>query len=51
MLLWLLVIVLLIMAVGAAPRWHYSIGWGYGPSGAIGLVLIVLILLFALGQL
>jgi hypothetical protein len=44
----LLVIVLLVL-VGALPTWPYSAGWGYYPSGGIGLVLIVLIFLAVMG--
>jgi Protein of unknown function (DUF3309) len=43
----LLLIILLI--VGAYPRWPYSAGWGYYPSGGLGLVLIVLLILVLLG--
>jgi hypothetical protein len=43
----LLLIILILALVGALPSWPYSRGWGYGPSGLLGLVLVVL-LVFAL---
>jgi hypothetical protein len=44
----LLIIVLLLLLVGAFPMWPYSSGWGYYPSGGLGLLLvIVLVLVFA----
>ena len=47
----ILVIVLILMLVGAAPHWGYSQGWGYFPSGGIGLVLLIVIILLVLGRL
>ncbi len=41
----ILLIVLIIVLLGALPRWPYSSGWGYGPSGGVGLLLLILILL------
>ena len=41
----ILIIVLLLLAVGAFPSWPHAASWGYGPSGGIGLVLLVVILL------
>jgi hypothetical protein len=46
----ILLIVLLLMAVGAFPAWPYSSGWGYYPSGGLGLVLIVLVVLMLMGR-
>jgi hypothetical protein len=44
----LLIIVLLLLLIGAFPTWPYSTGWGYYPSGGLGLLLIiVLVLVFA----
>ncbi len=40
----LLIIVLIILLLGALPAWPYSSGWGYYPSGGIGLVLLILII-------
>ena len=39
----LLVIVLILLLIGALPAWPYSAGWGYYPSGGLGLVLLILI--------
>jgi hypothetical protein len=46
----ILVIVLLLMAVGSLPAWPYSGGWGYYPSGGLGLVLVILVILLVLGR-
>jgi hypothetical protein len=40
----MLLIILAIMLIGALPTWPYSSGWGYYPSGGVGLLLIVLLL-------
>jgi len=45
----LLLIILLLILVGALPTWPYSRGWGYYPSGGVGLVLVVLLVLLLLG--
>jgi uncharacterized protein DUF3309 len=50
-LLWLLVVVLLIMAVFGAPHWSYAQSWGWGPSGAVSILVIVLIVLLLTGRL
>jgi hypothetical protein len=47
----LLLVVLVLLLLGALPSWPYSRGWGYGPSGALGLVLAIVVLLFLLGRL
>jgi hypothetical protein len=41
-----LFIVLLLLLVGTLPTWPYSSGWGYYPSGGLGLILIILLILF-----
>ncbi len=46
----LLFILLLIALIGTAPAWPYSRGWGYYPSGGIGLVLVVLLFLLFFGR-
>ncbi|MES2581027.1 MAG: DUF3309 family protein [Pseudomonadota bacterium] len=46
----ILLIVLILMLVGALPTWGHSREWGYGPSGGLGLVVIVLIVLVLLGK-
>ncbi len=45
----LLIILVLLLLVGALPSWPYSSGWGYYPSGALGLLLVVLIVLAVMG--
>ena len=47
----ILLIVLVLMLVGAIPRWRYSQNWGYVPSGGLGFVLIVVVLVLLLGRL
>jgi Protein of unknown function (DUF3309) len=47
----LLIIVLVLLAVGALPTWHYSSGWGYYPSGILGVILVVLLVLLLTGRL
>ncbi len=46
----ILVIVLLLLLLGAWPAWSYSRSWGYYPSGTLGLVLIVIVVLALLGR-
>jgi hypothetical protein len=46
----ILVILLLVLLVGALPAWPYSTGWGYYPSGALGTILIVVLILALLGR-
>jgi membrane protein YdbS with pleckstrin-like domain len=46
----ILLIVLILLLVGALPSWPYSAGWGYWPSGGLGLVLLVVIVLFLMGR-
>ena len=44
----ILIIVLVLLLIGALPSWPYSTGWGYYPSGGIGLLLLILIVLAVL---
>jgi uncharacterized protein DUF3309 len=46
----ILIIILLLMAIGSFPAWPYSTNWGYYPSGGLGLVLVVLVILLLLGR-
>jgi hypothetical protein len=46
----ILVVLLVLMLLGAVPRWGYSRGWGYGPSGIVGLLLIVVVVLALTGN-
>jgi Protein of unknown function (DUF3309) len=50
MLLTVLIVVLLLMLVGALPRWDHSRSWGYFPSGGVGLVLVIVIILLLVGR-
>lgn len=45
----ILIIVLILLLLGAFPRWPYSRGWGYFPSGTLGLILVIVIILLLLG--
>ena len=45
----ILLIIVILLLVGALPTWPYSSGWGYYPSGGIGLLLIILIVLAVMG--
>lgn len=47
----LLIIVLLLMLFGVLPTWPHAANWGYGPSGLLGVVLIVLVVLLLTGRL
>ena len=47
----ILLIVLVLMLVGAFPSWPHSSGWGYGPTGGIGLVLVIVVVLLISGRL
>ncbi len=46
----ILIIVLILLLVGALPSWPYSGGWGYYPSGGLGLVLVIVLILVLLGR-
>jgi hypothetical protein len=46
----ILLIILILMLIGAFPTWPHSKNWGYGPSGGLGLVVIILIVLVLLGR-
>ena len=45
-----LLIILILMLVGAMPTWPHSRSWGYGPSGGLGLVVLVLVVLLLMGR-
>jgi Protein of unknown function (DUF3309) len=47
----ILIILLILLLIGAVPRWGYSSGWGYGPSGVLGIILIVVVILLLTGRL
>jgi len=46
----ILLIVVILLLVGALPTWPHSAGWGYWPSGGLGLVLLILIILLLMGR-
>jgi hypothetical protein len=46
----ILLIILIVLLIGALPSWPYSGGWGYYPSSGLGLLLIIIIVLLALGR-
>lgn len=47
----ILLIILILILIGAIPNWGYSRGWGYGPSGIVGILLIIVIVLLLTGRL
>lgn len=47
----ILLIVLILFLVGALPTWGHSKNWGYGPSGGLGLIVLVLVVLLLMGRL
>ena len=47
----ILFIILILLLIGALPTWPYSTGWGYYPSGGLGLVLIIVLILLLMGRL
>ncbi|MBS0290778.1 MAG: DUF3309 domain-containing protein [Proteobacteria bacterium] len=46
----ILLIILILLIIGAFPRWPYSREWGYYPSGILGVVLLIIVLLMLLGR-
>lgn len=46
----ILLVILIVLLIGALPSWPYSNGWGYYPSGGLGLVVVILIILLLLGK-
>jgi len=46
----IILIIVILLLVGALPTWPYSSGWGYYPSSGLGLVLVVVLILVALGR-
>jgi hypothetical protein len=47
----ILIILLILILIGALPTWPYSSGWGYYPSGGLGLVVLILLILLLTGRL
>jgi hypothetical protein len=50
MLVTILLVGLILALIGGLPRWGYSRSWGYGPSGGLGLIVVILIVLLLLGR-
>jgi hypothetical protein len=47
----ILLIILFLMLLGVLPVWQHASGWGYGPSGVVGVALVVIVVLFLMGRL
>jgi membrane protein YdbS with pleckstrin-like domain len=47
----ILLIIVILLLIGALPSWPYSRGWGYYPSGGLGLILVIVLILAVLGRL
>ncbi|HEY7559577.1 MAG TPA: DUF3309 family protein [Candidatus Binatia bacterium] len=46
----ILMIILIVLLIGALPTWPYSSGWGYYPSGGLGLILLIILILALAGR-
>jgi hypothetical protein len=46
----ILLIIVILLLLGAIPAWPHSRGWGYGPSGVLGVIFIILLILLLLGR-
>jgi hypothetical protein len=46
----ILLVILVLILIGALPTWPYSAGWGYYPSGTLGVIVVVLVVLLLLGR-
>jgi hypothetical protein len=46
----ILLVLLILLLIGAIPSWPYSRSWGYGPSGGVGLLLVIIIILLVMGR-
>lgn len=46
----ILLVILILALIGALPSWPHSRGWGYAPSGGVGLVVLILIILLLMGR-
>lgn len=51
MLTTILIVILILLLLGVVPAWPHAAGWGYGPSGVVGLLLIVVLILALTGRL
>ncbi|MFK2904013.1 MULTISPECIES: DUF3309 family protein [Dyella] len=50
MLVTILIVLLILALIGGLPTWGYSRSWGYGPSGIVGVILVILVVLWLLGR-
>lgn len=46
----ILLIVLILLLIGAIPAWPHSRGWGYAPTGGVGLILLIVVILLVMGR-
>jgi Protein of unknown function (DUF3309) len=46
----ILLVILILILIGAFPRWPHSKNWGYGPSGGLGLIVLILVILLLMGR-
>lgn len=46
----ILIVLLILLLIGALPSWPYSAGWGYGPGGVLGTILIIVLVLSLMGR-
>ncbi|HEU4595580.1 MAG TPA: DUF3309 family protein [Pyrinomonadaceae bacterium] len=46
----ILIIILILLLIGAVPSWPYSRGWGYYPSGLLGIILLIVVILLLMGR-
>ncbi len=46
----ILLVILILLLIGALPTWPYSSGWGYYPSGGLGLIVVILLILVLIGR-
>jgi hypothetical protein len=46
----ILLVILILMLLGAMPTWNHSRSWGYGPSGGVGLLVLVIVVLLLMGR-
>ncbi len=46
----IVLIILILLVIGALPSWPYSSGWGYYPSGGLGLIVIIVLILVLMGR-
>ncbi|HVW53495.1 MULTISPECIES: DUF3309 family protein [unclassified Trinickia] len=46
----ILLVILILLLIGAFPAWPYSRGWGYAPTGTLGLIVVIVVILVVLGR-